>query len=226
MPESENPLIVALQKVFGPAVKASERWPPVLAFGVPVIVAVLLIAVLSPFLSTGVLLLVAVVIFMILVSYIIVAIVERGTVSRADNGHPIPSATITHPTANEVVDRTILCTGTATGIQDNMHLWLAVETYDKKVRIWPKEGEVLLDKANHWNSTIFEDGATQEFSISLWIADPVGDKFIRDWLSGGRSNGEYRNLKGIKGADRLIRVDRLTLKEVGNYATKTKTGSA
>ena len=213
MPESENPVIVALQKVFGPAVKASERWPPVLAFGVPAIVAVLLIAVLSPFLSTGVLLLVAVVILMILVSYVTVVIVERGTGSHADKGHPRPNATIDHPIANESVDRTIFCTGIATGIQKNMHLWLAVETYNKKVRIWPK-AEVLLDELDHWNKTIFEDGATQQFSISLWIADPVGDKIIRDWLAAGRLKGEYTNLNTINGADRLIRVEGLTLKVI------------
>jgi len=191
-------------------VERAKDWPPVLAFGLPAIVAVLLIAVLSPFLSTGVLLLVGGVIFMILACYIVV--VYREIPSRSESKYQKPVATINQPFKNKPVDRTILCNGTATGIQDNMHLWLAVETYDKKVRIWPKEGELVVNKANDcWSSTIFEDGATQQFSIAVYLADNVGHQFILDWLEAGRLKGEYGELMGINGTERLTRVEGLTL---------------
>ncbi len=220
----ENPLIEALRLVFGPMVERTKDWPPVLAFGLPLIVAVLLIAVLSPFLSTGVLLLVGAVIFMVLLAYIGAAVVEgRGPGTEHQN----PCATITHPIKDETVDRTILCTGTASGIEADKHLWLTVETYDNdnKILIWPKEGELVVDKAHKWSRTIFEHGATQQFAIAVYLADNVGDQFIREWLGAGRLKGGYSNLYGIIGADRLTRVDGLTLRNLGTTQAKTKTGA-
>jgi hypothetical protein len=222
MPESGNPLVVALRLVFGPLVKQSSKWPPVLAYGLPGIVAVLLIVLLRPVLPISVLVTVAVVIIVPLVGYITLGYLDGKAPPGTDDVQQKPNATISQPNKNDIVERTILCSGTATGVQSNMHLWLAVETGETgKVRIWPKEGEVLRDNVNRWSGTIFEDGATKKFSISLFIADPEGDKIIRDWLQAGRVNGEYTSLKGIAGTVRLARVGGLRLK-----ATRLKNKAA
>ena len=224
MSESENPLIAALRLVFGPVVKLTKRWPPVLAFGVPTVVAVLLIAVLSPFLPTAFLVLFGGVIFMILAAYIIIAYIEIR--SCRETVHQGPCATITRPIPNQNVDRTILCAGTASGIDDDKHLWLAVETCEEKVRIWPKDPELFVKKGNRWENTIFEDGFTRQFSISVWLADTAGQTVIQNWLGAGRLSGKYPDLNGIDGAVRLTRVDGLTLKGVEATQTKTKTETA
>lgn len=229
MPQSGNPLIVALREVYAPLVKQSINWPPVLAYGLPGTVAVLLIVFLRPFLPNGVLWLVAAVIDLPLLGYIITLYIEKHS-PHIERGPPPPlppkpDATIGQPTKNQMVERTIHCTGTATGVQHDMHLWLAVETRETRVRIWPKEGEVLVDNANRWSATIFEDGATKSFSISLFIANPEANKFIRDWLEKGRVTGEYSSLTGIAGSARLDRVGGLHLRKVKATQLKNNTSS-
>jgi hypothetical protein len=225
MPESGNPLIVALRVVFGPLVKQSSNWPPVLAYGLPGIVAVLLIVLLRSALPNSVLWLVAAVIVLPLVGYIITVYIARRPPPPLPPGQQKPDATIVQPTKNQIVERTIHCSGTATGVQNNLHLWLAVETHETEVRIWPK-GEVLVDNLNRWSATIFEDGATKRFSISLFIANPEGDKIIRDWLENGRVTGEYPHMTGIAGSERLDRVGSVRLRKLKATQLKNNTRSA
>lgn len=185
-----------------------------LAYGLPGIVAVLLIALLRPVLSNGVLWLVAAVVVLPLVGYIITRYIEieKGPPPLGDPGQQKPIATISRPTKG-TVERTIPCSGTATGVQNNMHLWLAIETlHETEVRIWPK-AEVFVNN-NRWDAIIFEDGATRKFSISLFIADPEADKTIKDWLEDGRVTGEYPYMTGIAGSERLDRVEGLSLKKL------------
>jgi hypothetical protein len=113
------------------------------------------------------------------------------------------------PQPNETVGRTIRCSGVVTGLQPGLNLWLAVEAADL---VWPKETKVLPDDANRWHVTIFEDGATELFAVSLFIADIRADRRIRDWLEAGRRAGKYSELRGIPGARRLARVDGLRLR--------------
>jgi hypothetical protein len=209
MHESENPLIVALKAVFGPLVKQSSKWPPVLAYGLPGIVSVLLIVLLRPVVPDKVLWLLAVVILAPLLGYIITDLVARRSLSSYTEKYPQrPRATIDEPRPNQTVGRTINCIGSAIRIQPSMHLWLAVEANGF---IWPKEGEVFVDKENQWRATIFEDGAAKRFSVALLVTGPEGDKVIREWLEDGRRKGEYVEMKGIGGAERIARVDGLRL---------------
>ena len=97
-----------------------------------------------------------------------------------------------------------------TGPQAGLNLWLTVEVGDL---VWPKESKVLPDEANKWNVMIFEDGvATEQFAVSLFVADTNADRRIREWLEAGRRTGKYSELRGIPGARRLARVDGLRLK--------------
>jgi hypothetical protein len=130
-------------------------------------------------------------------------------VKRSDTVLKIRRATIDKPRTNQLVGRTIRCSGIATDVQPQMHLWLAVEAAGLT---WPKEGEVFVDKKNRWSGTIFEDGATRKFAVALLIATPEGDRLIREWLEDGRSKGEYAERKGIPGTERLARVDGLRLR--------------
>ena len=113
------------------------------------------------------------------------------------------------PQPNEAVGRTIRCSGVVTGLPPGLNLWLAVEVGDL---VWPKENKVLPDEANKWCVPIFEDGATEQFAVSLFVADTSADRRIRGWLEAGRRTGKYSELPGIPGARRLARVDGLRLK--------------
>jgi hypothetical protein len=119
-----------------------------------------------------------------------------------------PSGSIDDPRSDQMIGRNVVCAGSAMGIPPDMHLWLAVETGSL---IWPKR-EVFVDANGKWSTTIFEDGATRRFSISLLIASPEAHAQILEWLEVGRRQGQYAELKGIPGADRIARVDKLRLK--------------
>ena len=209
MPGNENPLTVVLRVMFGPLVKQSSKWPPLLAYGIPGIVAVLLIVSLRSAVPDNLVLLLSVVILALLVGYIATAVDARHRPPALQLVAPQrPRATIDAPSPNQIVVRTIPCSGSATGIQPDMHLWLAVEANGF---IWPKEGEVYMDEEGRWSATIFEAGAAKEFSVALLIANSEANKVIRTWLEKGRRNGEYALMKRISGTERLARADGLRL---------------
>jgi hypothetical protein len=112
------------------------------------------------------------------------------------------------PQPNEAVGRTIQCSGVVTGLQPGLKLWLAVEAGDL---VWPKESKVLPDEANKWYASIFEDGVTKQFAVSLFVADTSADRRIKEWLETGRRTGNYNELRGIPGTRRIARVDGLRL---------------
>jgi hypothetical protein len=209
MPKDDNPLAVALRVVFGPLVKQSSKWPPLLAYGLPGIVVVLLIVVLRPAVPSNLVWLLAVVVLAPLLGYIVTDVHARRSLS--SNTVQGLRATIDDPSRNQTVLRTIHCSGSVIGVRPNMRLWLAVETNDF---IWPKEGGVRTDR-DRWSATIFEDGATKKFSLALLVANPEADRFIRKWLDDGRRTGVYAELKGIPGADRITRIDGLRLRGRG-----------
>ena len=118
------------------------------------------------------------------------------------------AGSFTEPRPNDVVGRTIQCSGVVTGLQPGLSLWLAVEAGEF---LWPKESRVLPDAANRWSVPVFEDGMTDEFAVGLYVTDADADRRIRDWLEAGRRTGQYTELRGIPGARRLARVDGLRL---------------
>lgn len=209
-PGGENVIVTALSAVFGPIVKLSSKWPPLLAYGLPGIVAVMLIVLLRSAVPDNLVWLMAAVITLPLVGYIITDIYARRSAEKVGGGGaPRLEASFEEPRRKSTVTRTIVCRGTASGIPKDMHLWLAVEANGF---VWPKEGEVLVDKnSSRWAATIFEDGATASFDVSLLLANPDGHKFIRDWLEAGIQKGEYAEMKGIPGTQRIARVERLRL---------------
>jgi hypothetical protein len=200
---ASDPLTEALRSVFAPIVKQSANWPPILAYGVPAMVAVLLIIALGLVVPTGLIWLMAIVILAPLAGYIIVARSARHN-SAVDASLPQrPNATIAFPKDGSPVNKGIYCTGFATGVNSVAGLWLAIEANGF---IWPKERNVVV-RDGEWKHTIFEHGATRTFSILLLAADDQGDKFIRDWLNSGRIKGEYAELRGVPGTETLARVD-------------------
>jgi hypothetical protein len=219
-PGSGNPLVVGLKSVFGPLAEHSASLTPELAYGLPVLVTILLISVLKTTLPTNIALLLALAIVAPLVAYIVTlksvrdekAAAELAAKAAAKSAAPSAGqafATIESPERGESVDRTIECSGSAKGIPPDRHLWLAVE---ERNFLWPKEGEVIVDEQGKWKGQIFEDGVAEEFAVSLFMADPVGDQFIRTWLETGKRSG-YTELKGgIPGTTRLTRKERLRLK--------------
>ena len=118
------------------------------------------------------------------------------------------AGSFTEPQPNATVGRTIRCSGVVTGLQPGLSLWLAVEAGGF---IWPKESNVVPDDTDKWSVPIFEDGVTDQFSVSLFVVDANADRRIREWLEAGRRTGTYTELRGIPGARRLARVDGLRL---------------
>ena len=48
---------------------------------------------------------------------------------------------------------------------------------------------MLPDATNKWSGPIFEDGVTEQFAISLFVADMNADRRIKEWLEAGRRTG-------------------------------------
>jgi hypothetical protein len=210
-PESGNPVVVALKSVFGPLAEKSAALPPALAYGLPVLVTILLIAILKTTLPTSIAWLLALAIVAPLAVYIATLKGIRNKDNREEDVRDkkaSPWGDIESPKTDESVDRTIECSGSAKGIPTDGHLWLAVE---ERNFVWPKEGEITIDKQGRWKRRIFEDGLVEKFSLSLLMADPVGDQFIRTWLATGKLTG-YTELKAIPGTERLTRIEGLRLK--------------
>src|SRR5262245_42054927 len=120
------------------------------------------------------------------------------------------TGSITEPKPEQAVGRTFQCSGIVTGLQPGLSLWLAVEV---GALVWPRESKISLEKDNKWSVTVFEDGASETFSLALYVADAAVDKRISKWLETGRRTGTYPELKGIPGARRLARIDDLRLKK-------------
>lgn len=120
------------------------------------------------------------------------------------------TGSIEEPKPNQTVSRrTFVCKGRVNGVGPQTHLWLAVEANN---HIWPKEREVHVLADGTWENTIYEDGATDKFSISLLSATPAAEKQIDDWIEAGKKSGQYAELNGIPAAERIARVDGIKLR--------------
>jgi hypothetical protein len=115
---------------------------------------------------------------------------------------------IHEPHPNDSLGKTILCSGTVTGMDPGLSLWLAVEVGEK---IWPKENRPVLDQDNHWSVTIFEDGRSKVIAIGLFVADAKASKWIGKWLDAGGKAGQYTEVTRIPGARRVARVDNIQI---------------
>jgi hypothetical protein len=175
MPKNDNLITAALRLVFGPLVKQSTKWPPVLAYGLPGIVAVMLLALLRTAVQPNLLWLLGTVVLAPLIGYIVSDFLARRDHNIEKRSYQA-TGTIESPISNQIVGREIECVGSAINIPKDMHLWLAVEASGL---IWPKEGEVLVDNGG-WKKKIYEEGASKTFSISLWIANQNADAQIRE----------------------------------------------
>lgn len=111
---------------------------------------------------------------------------------------------ISEPTSNEAVENPFSCSGWSQGIAKGLHLWLAVELPGK---IWPKAGEIYVADDGSWNKTVFEDGATERFSLTLLAANAEGDSRIRAWFKKGDQTGTYPELKSIPGTIKVHRIE-------------------
>jgi len=206
-PESGNWIVAALNSVFGPMAKKSKALPPLLGIALPLLLTILLIAVKGAR-SPGIFLLVALVIVVLPAAYIVDARVRGQPI---DENAP-PWAEIESPNPKPF-DREIECRGSATGIPRDMHLWLFVEEDREERRlIWPKEGEVIVNKQGKWKHRIFEDGVAQHVSVSLWMANAKAHDSIQKWLAHGKRTGDYPELEGIPGTTRIARVRGIVLK--------------
>lgn len=114
---------------------------------------------------------------------------------------------ITEPAAEAGVGKSFPCSGWSQGLERGLHLWLAVELPGK---IWPKAGEIHVADDGSWNKTVFEDGDTEHFSLSLYAANAEGDSHIRAWFKRCDRTGIYTELKGMPGTIRVDRVDGLS----------------
>jgi hypothetical protein len=113
---------------------------------------------------------------------------------------------ISQPHSSQVVHNVIHCSGWVEGVGSNLHLWLAVEI---KGCIWPKEGEIFVDDDGSWSKSVHEEGATDSFSLSLFVANKKANKRVRAWLDKCDETGNYSELRRLPGLRRIARVDDL-----------------
>ena len=117
---------------------------------------------------------------------------------------------INQPTSGQIVDDVISCSGWGECIGSKLHLWLAVEI---KGCIWPKEGEIFVNNDGSWSKKIYEEGATDSFSLSLYVANKKAHRKIRTWLDKNAPNNNYSELQRPPGLMRLDRVGDLLRKK-------------
>lgn len=113
---------------------------------------------------------------------------------------------IIEPKLNQIVEKTIDCSGWVEGMTRGCHLWLAVEAHGF---IWPKEREIIVEKDGSWKERVYEEGSTETFSLSLFVANNAANKRIRSWLDKGDKTGNYSEMRRVPGTRRLYRVDGL-----------------
>ena len=117
---------------------------------------------------------------------------------------------IEEPTPNQdVVDPTIRCSGLVDGLQPGLGLWIVVE---KPTGAWPKEGRPVRGSGKQWTANISEDGGEGKFSIALFVADQAASRQIQEWLDAGVQACDFPQMKDVRGATRIARVDGLSLK--------------
>jgi hypothetical protein len=125
------------------------------------------------------------------------------------------TGSIEKPTPDQNVGKTIQCSGVVTGLQPGLSLWLAVE---KGASVYPKEGRPVPGPDNKWTASIFEDGKlttgppdSNKFSIALFVADQEANKRIQTWLDDGNRTRSYDDMKDLRGARRIARIDGLSV---------------
>jgi len=136
---------------------------------------------------------------------------DSSTLSRDHSMLDWVKGEITQPHSSHSVPDVITCSGWAEGVGSNLHLWLAVQL---KNYIWPKEGEIFVDDDGSWSKTIHEEGATESFSLCLFVANKKADKQIRAWLDKCDETGNYSELRRFPGLRLVYRVDDLHRKKL------------
>jgi hypothetical protein len=130
---------------------------------------------------------------------------------------------IKQPTVDQEVGDTFVASGSAKGVQQGLHLWLAIEING---RIWPNEGELLLEDDGSWKTTVFEEGTAARFSLSLFAANEEGHDYIRSWLRSSVQTGSYPELRRTIGMRRLARVTGLRRQKQPTTAPMVEVGAA
>ena len=114
------------------------------------------------------------------------------------------SGGISEPKPDQLVGRKFSCSGWVKGLGPGLNLWLAVELNG---RIWPKESPIYVEDDGSWEKNVFEQGASDDFSLSLFAADTRGNKHVRAWLDAGDKLGTYPELRRTPGMIRLDNVN-------------------
>lgn len=137
----------------------------------------------------------------------------RDVIIESYNAPPVPEKRppkggILSPESGKRVPRVFTAEGTLSDIPTDRHIWIAVEIGGL---LWPKEPEIP-SQDHYWSQRIAEYGDPPGgwFSLVLFMADTAGNRAIEDWLSTGRSTGDYPGLSYIP-ATRLHVVRSLVL---------------
>jgi len=141
-----------------------------------------------------------------LISEISFISLEKGRSRRARASPDWVKGEITEPRQNQVVGDVFSASGWVEGTDAGLHIWLAVEI---KGLIWPKEREVRIEDDGFLKETVVEEGATESFSLSMFVADNKANKKIRAWLDKGDQTGDYSELRRLPGMRRIARVEGL-----------------
>jgi hypothetical protein len=121
----------------------------------------------------------------------------RGQINRPHNGEDVDSC-------NKDPKVELPCSGTIDVDPGGLHYWLAVETDGL---IWFKESELKIN-SKEWKASFRECGTSPNFSITLFAVNDSANSYITAWQNDGAiHNGKYSDLRWVRGANRLDRVD-------------------
>lgn len=114
------------------------------------------------------------------------------------------TGSIDEPREGQVVQSDFVASGSARDLGKQARLWLAVEIDD---RIWPKESRIVIrDIEGRWSHPVFEDGAADQFALSLWAVNIEADRVLQSWLDASNRTRTFPELRPLPGMRRLARV--------------------
>ena len=106
---------------------------------------------------------------------------------------PGPVGSILEPVAGAEIVNPFNVSGTAEGLRDGEHLWLAVRVNQ---HLWPKVPELKVS-GTRWESQIREDGRPlgRSFTIVVLLADRAAQETILGWHQRGDETGDFPGLQ-------------------------------
>lgn len=116
---------------------------------------------------------------------------------------------ILSPRDGEYIGSEITVKGLVSNIPVDKELWI-VHKRSQNGAYWPKEPQVVLRNNNHFETKVYEGGATGNIVISLIMVDKSTSRQFEEWLARGHKTGSYPGIEPTE-----YSIEELTNVQVG-----------